>query len=498
MYSGSECWVERAVISYKLVRDDMNRKDRIRFFGTLIATLIVVVPLCIVILNHFRGNIIMETYRFKESARELRNPGRGFYNLYRFMITDEKVNYWQLIQEMYRNDEYTSLSLVEINLQKYRGGEISAAGIRNTELLFLALGDLDKQLIVRFVYDWDGENEKYEPESIDIILRHMEQLEDVLRESGRQIFILQGLFIGNWGEMNGTKYSGEGDLFRLAEKLDSVTEDDIYLAVRTPQQWRQITGLQDVTEEALSDHLLAGRISLYNDGMLGNEEDYGTYRAYETGGQKISERETELSFQERLCCQVPNGGEVINDNYYNDLENATKDLATMHVTYLNEGHDQAVLDKWKNTVITEKGCFKGMDGYTYIERHLGYRLVIRKAEFHHNTFMDYIEAGVTIRNVGFAPLYNEPTAELILYDKEQDTCLIYEMRGSLCELTGGNETEKTITLRTDIPTDELKQVKYEVCFSLTDARTGTRILLANEQDAGKYGYGIGTIELVNR
>ena len=229
----------------------MNRTDRIRFFRVLLISLIVIVPFCIVLLENYQGNIRMESYRFKESARELRNPGRGFYNLYRFMITDEKVNYWQLVQEMYRNDKNTSLSLVEINLQNYRDSEISEAGMANIEILFQALGDLDKQLILRFMYDWDGKNEKYEPETIDIILRHMEQMEEVVREAGSQIFIEQGLFTGNWGEMNGTKYSGDGDLFRLAEKLDSVTEPSIYLAVRTPEQWRRITGLQDATEESL-------------------------------------------------------------------------------------------------------------------------------------------------------------------------------------------------------------------------------------------------------
>ena len=211
----------------------------------------------------------MENYKFRESARELRNPGRGFYNLYRFMITDEKVNYWQVVQEMYKGDTNTSLSLVEINLQNYRGGEISEAGIKNVQGLFQALEDIDKQLIVRFMYDWDGENEKYEPDTIDIILRHMEQLEDILRKENGQIFVLQGLFIGNWGEMNSTKYSEYSDLIQLAAKLNSVTHPDVYLAVRTPLQWRQITGLQAASEEALRDHFLAGRISLYNDGMLG-------------------------------------------------------------------------------------------------------------------------------------------------------------------------------------------------------------------------------------
>ena len=135
----------------------MKRTDRTNFFRVLLVALIVIVPLCIVILNNYQGNIRMETYRFKESARELRNPGRGFYNLYRYMITDEKVNYWQLVQEMYRGDDHTSLSLVEINLQNYRDGEVSEAGMTNIEALFQALKDLDRQLIVRFMYDWNGE-----------------------------------------------------------------------------------------------------------------------------------------------------------------------------------------------------------------------------------------------------------------------------------------------------------------------------------------------------
>ncbi len=483
---------------YSLVEKRMNRTDRKRFFKVLLAVLIVALPLCVVILNQYQGNVRMENYKFRESARELRNPGRGFYNLYRFMITDEKVNYWQVVQEMYKGDTNTSLSLVEINLQNYRGGEISEAGIKNVQGLFQALEDIDKQLIVRFMYDWDGENEKYEPDTIDIILRHMEQLEDILRKENGQIFVLQGLFIGNWGEMNSTKYSEYSDLIQLAAKLNSVTHPDVYLAVRTPLQWRQITGLQAPSEEALRDHFLAGRISLYNDGMLGNKGDYGTYQVYETPGQNTPEREEELAFQEKLCRQVPNGGEVINDNYYNDFENAVKDLATMHVTYLNEGHDREVLDKWKDAVVNEEGCFKGMDGYTYIGRHLGYRLLIRKAEFHYNTFMDHVETGVTMQNVGFAPLYFNPKAELILYDKEQAKSLRYEMSGDLRSLSGGNERQQSMTLRANIPLDELQNVKYEAYFSLTDSRTGERILLANEQDAETYGYGIGTIEVSER
>lgn len=443
-----------------------------------------------------QGNIRMENVSFQESARELHNPGRGFYNLYRFMITDEKENYWQIVQELYREDVDTSLSLVEINLQKYRDGQVSEAGIANITSLFQALGDLDKQLIVRFLYDWDGESEKYEPETVDIILTHMEQMKEVLQESGGQIFIVQGLFTGNWGEMNGTKYFAEEDMAVLTEMMSHVTAGDMYLAVRTPEQWRRITGLEEVTEEILKADPLVGRISLYNDGMLGSESDYGTYRVYEVNGKKISEREEELAFQEALCSWVPNGGEVINDNVYNDLDRAVKDLATMHVTYLNAGHDPAVLEKWKETEITEKGCYKGMDGYTYIERHLGYRLLIEKSDIHYNSFWDHVEISVILKNVGFAPMYGESETELILYDKETEACLSFGMDGNLRSLAGGNESERTLKLKVQIPTDELLCGKYEVYFSVKDVKTGQRILFANEQDAEEYGYRLGAVELL--
>lgn len=51
------------------------------------------------------------------------------------------------------------------------------------------------------------------------ILMHMEQLSYILREYSEKIFSLQGLFIGNWGEMNGTRYSTDEDLQKLAKSL---------------------------------------------------------------------------------------------------------------------------------------------------------------------------------------------------------------------------------------------------------------------------------------
>ena len=151
----------------------------------------------------------VEKTQFTESARELKNPDRGFYFIYGFMIQDEETDYAKLVEEKYRNDTETGITLVQINLQNYRDQEISSEGISNIDKLFCALESIDKRLIVRFLYDWDGLALGREPGRLDTVLLHMSQLEEVLRRHRSQIFLMQGLFIGNWGEMNGTPYANK-------------------------------------------------------------------------------------------------------------------------------------------------------------------------------------------------------------------------------------------------------------------------------------------------
>ena len=274
--------------------------------------------------------VSIQTENFRESPRQLDNPNRGFYCLLAFQIADEPTDYNLLLDEMMKDTSGTSLSLVEINLQNYRDCALTSAALTNIDNLFVALKHWEKQLIVRFLYDWDGKNLEQEPENLDLILTHMEQLEYVLREHSQSIFTLQGLFVGHWGEMHGTAYSSTEDFRVLAEKLAAVTDPATYLAVRTPAQWRAITG--QGTPGGLTG--LAARLGLFNDGMLGNESDWGTYHTSGESRGRRSRRE-ELDFQRQLSLKTPNGGEIIIDNPYNDFEAAVDALNTMGVTYLN-------------------------------------------------------------------------------------------------------------------------------------------------------------------
>lgn len=439
-----------------------------------------------------------ETYSFAESSRALQNPNRGFYNLYSFLITDEGEDYSGKVSALYQNDTDTKLSLVQICLKNYRQGLITKEGLANIDALFSVLESLDKQLIVRFTYDSEGKNELYEPEDLDIILEHMGQLSDILHKYSEKIFSLQGLFIGNWGEMNGTRYSSQEELGKLAEKLARVTEPSTYLAVRMPAQWRGIMEFHSGNQGDETDNLLTGRLGLFNDGMFGNESDYGTYRMGENkdaGSFPRLRREEELEFQNELCRRVPNGGETINANSYNDFDNAVRELAVMHVTYLNRGYDREVLEKWAEATVTEKGCFEGMDGLTYIERHLGYRFVLTDARLRYKSKEDVLTAEVDLKNVGFAPLYKEAKVRMIVYDKKNDRLYTYPVGQKLQSLAGGDAADDILTLSADIPFEKYAEKEYVIYFSVSDADTGEPVLLANKEDEEQYGYRIGRVTL---
>lgn len=366
--------------------------------------------------------------------------------------------------------------------------------MKNIDALFDALETVDKQLIVRFLYDREGNNLQYEPQDIQIILRHMQQMESVLREHSSQIFILQGLFVGNWGEMHGTRYENREDFCTLARQLAGVTDEATYLAVRTPAQRRMILQQAEGAEE---DITLKKRIGLFNDGMLGNETDYGTYEvngSRSEGNHSKWSRKEELDYQNETCDMVPNGGEVIIPNTYNDIDNAIADMRVMHVTYLNREYDGSVFEKWAESVVDEEGIFDGMDGCTYVERHLGYRIFIDKVEFIEVFWQKYLRANITLKNVGFASMYKEPEINLVLCSEEGEEIARQKVTDNLCELSGGKVPADKNTISGEIDLNPLVDGTYKLYLEIVDPSTGKHIQLANVQDESDHGYLVGKFE----
>lgn len=404
----------------------------------------------------------------------LKNPYCGFYQIYPYKIDGNQEGNW-LPGNI---DEITDrLAMIQFNLSLYKDMPLSKEAISQIGNILIAWSGTDKQLILRFLYDWNGKASLTEPSGIDIILKHMEQTASVYNKYARSIFILQGLYIGNYGEMNGSSYQDKEAITCLAKKLNEVSDTQIFFAVRTPAQLRTI--------KENTKGILNTRLGLFNDGILASQSDLGTY----ADGM----RESEIAFQEKLCLTVPNGGETVTDNPLNNIGNAIKDLKRMHVSYLNSMYDSAVLNKWKASVYTGNGIFNGMDGYNYIERHLGFRYIIKSSALEFKPESDKkAKLSIILENTGFAPNYYPFVYTVTCINKETGKSYIIKP-GILQE-----KDSQIIKLNAMLDVRSIEPGVYNIYFNTSDSKTGEIIKYATDTPLTDKGYLAGTLSYLEK
>lgn len=429
-----------------------------------------------------------------ESSSELSNPYIGWYQLYSYSLTDDGPYDTSEISEQ----EYgPGLALLQFNLCNYADSPISEMGLGQLDDILAAWRSTGRQLIVRFLYDWEGNALEHEPQSLSLIMDHMSQTADVINGYSDCIYILQGIFIGAWGEMHSSNYMNTEDMRTLARHLASATDPGIFLAVRTPEQWRTI--VQDpnpLSPEEAFDGSLAARLSIFNDGMMGSETDFGTYAdgdaSFSQTGFEKRPRQAELLFQEALCRYVPYGGETIIDNPYNDFSPAVQDLARTHVSYLNSAYDEAVLSKWKDATWQGGNLFDGMNGYDYISRHMGYRYVLRSSDF---TFVppwaDTASLFLVLENVGFSGSYRAFDVSLTLKRAGSHQRHVLPIQTDTRFWMPGED----IRIETSFEIQELATGTYEIFLDISDPVSGFPIFLANEESDGTSGCYVGSLTI---
>ena len=428
----------------------------------------------------------------------LDNPFRGFYHMYGFTLSEEDPEDMTKRTKQYINSGSLQLMLVQINLKNYSETDLSDNALEQLDRILAEIHDAKRQVIMRFLYDWDGRARETEPDNIEQITRHMDQIGPVISRYADEVFLLQSTFTGNSGEMTQTNFGSHEDNRLLMSHLAQVTDPSIYLAVRTPSHLRGITQSRTpVSLETAYNGSLGSRLGLYNDGMLGSSFDLGTYdntpNTDTTAPEDKGTREEEINFQNYICQFVPNGGEaVLYDDPYSDLENAIPDLAKMHVTYLNCDHDADVMDKWKESVYHGGDCFDGTSGYDYVAAHLGYRYVMTDSFFSYDALDDTSGTlSLTIQNTGFAPAYRLFNGAITIENVSTGLKLILPVSIDNRKIGGGSQADFTFPL----VLHGLTEGSYSVFFSLSDPYTGQIIQFANEDTDASGNVHIGTLNV---
>lgn len=382
----------------------------------------------------------------KESTDYDGNPSKGWYGLYPFVISEEP-DFDNLVWSLADGDV---IALVRIDIGRRQPGVGTGTPFTDAELdradrILTWFEKHSREVILRITYDTEGKGMEHEPSLIKNVAGHMRQLGPVIAAHADNIIVHQGIFVGSWGEMHDSKFLSENAVCELYETLVSACGNKVRIAVRTPMQHRFImkyltrymgTGNADTdTDNAYMDTDIL-RPALYNDAILSSEDDMCTY----AGGRTVW-----ADYQDEVCTYAACGGETIHDNPLNDYDNAVKELANMHITYLNRQYDMAVLDKWRSN-----------NGYDYIGTHLGYRFVVTDTAVSPDTEEETgsktqtgggsIYINVRIANRGFACVYDRVRLLAEFRGKDGGCISRAEVMSDMSRIKPGDECTAVIRL----------------------------------------------------
>lgn len=244
--------------------------------------------------------------------------------------------------------------------------------------------------VVRIVYH---QEESFDPQGASSAIQeaHLAQLgADVLTPYADLIVALQAGGFGAYGEWFYTQpgLNSSAARARLLGKMFEAVPDDAFVMVRTPYYKLEY-------EATGGDHDRVYRTAHYNDCLLSNADDTGTYACYPWPGRcpSISSLQSKVAIDSDV---VPVGGETCNSTPLNDCAEILDGMAYYGYSFINTLWYSSVRSKWE-----AQGCFDT------IAARLGYRYQLKSA-----TVPDCVTPGsefsvsVTLENMGWAPMYH--------------------------------------------------------------------------------------------
>ena len=352
---------------------------------------------------------------YENAALEPENPGRGWYGIYTFMV-EQSIDPGELRWSLRQGE---SLALVLLDIHAYRSKLLDEDALGNIRNILSFFMQYKKDVILRPVYDREGNGRSCEPDAFKLVLEHMRQIGEILKSVKHSVFIFQGMLVGSWGEMHDSEYLSPEHLHKMWSCMREYLGEDICLAVRTPSQWRTLKSEEDFLQKKYS------RLSLFDDGILGSLTHLGTFGTMTkeaAGWRGAWTRKEELDFISRLTESLPCGGEVTSCTgedaaKVKEADFIISELKNMHLVYLDSTYDMEVLNRWKQINYTGSGIWQGQSLYEYIGSHLGYRLTVKSVQMK-RTWRGKAEFTIEIENTGFGKLFQD--AELFLMIENED------------------------------------------------------------------------------
>lgn len=414
----------------------------------------------------------METVTYAASQEVFCNPERGIFTHQEFHSADRHA----LTPEFLRGLRSQGISLVFCGfvMEDYRTCLIPDSYLERVRTTLALLRAEGLKAVVRFSYSF-SENDRPWDVPWSLTRQHIAQLRPLLQDNADVIAVLEAGFVGVWGEWYYTEnYVFEprsaADYAPRREVLDALLEalpSSRCVVVRYPDAKLRTLGIgyaDTLTAATAFDGSPRSRIGFHNDGFLATSDDYGTFQN-KSDARRYWMQETRF---------LPMGGETAKLSSYCSVDNASKQFANYHWSYLNRDYHPDVIGKWRD---------EGL--YPTIERRLGYRLLLSEAQFTASPKAgEPYSVNLTLRNVGWASPFNAHTVELVWQNVRYPRCC-YVLPVSRDVRTWEAGSRPFLSLRMVLPAS-MPEGDYRIALRIADpmptlaARPAYAIRLANE------------------
>lgn len=342
------------------------------------------------------------------------NPERGFTDEIEDNITDSKPSLlsnrkWYFTEQGDRQTQ--SLVVLIYYLQSYRTKALSDKMLNGFDTDMQILRDYGFKCVLRFAYT-ENDNKDATPTQV---LEHLAQLKPYLAKNADVIYVLEAGFVGQWGEWYySTNFGNETQQLNANRRtvLQAILDAcplDRYVLVRYPLLKTQYLGDEiPLTSNQAHNSQPRARIGHHNDAFLSGWGNHGTYGR---DGNGLSDDPVLRAYISNETMYVPNGGETNMDTDKGAeavYANAEKEMSEYHWSFCGAEYSHYITDRWRK---------KGI--YTTLDRRLGYRFQLIQSQWPDNVALGTeLQVSISLRNTGFAPLYNRRTVYLVLQSDE--------------------------------------------------------------------------------
>ena len=338
------------------------------------------------------------------------NPERGFITMLTGHLTQSKPNAVkgkESYLDAHASNDKGTLILVHYYLDNFKStATLPTAVLNGFDEDMAVLRNKGMKAIIRFSYVDHDENETAYDAPFSIVQQHITQYQSYWQANADVIFCFQAGIVGAWGEWYytsnyGNKVSTMNSARRqVVDALLAAVPADRCIQLRTPKfKTSYVNSTQPLSESEAYTGTAKARLGQHNDAFLYDYDNMGTYQ----------DTATEKPWLAQETLYVPIGGETdITDvnkaKQWATYDKTTAEMSRLHWTFIQSGYATQTTDYWR-----------GNGTFDELNRKMGYRYQLVSA-----TLPDQASAGgkaninIKIKNAGYAPLYNERHAYLVL------------------------------------------------------------------------------------